>query len=450
MEVLQLIISALIALFVLVTFHEFGHYWVARRCGVRVLRFSIGFGTPLLKWRRGETEFAFSAIPLGGYVKMLGETREEDDEPIPEADRHLSFAHKSVWQRIAIVLAGPVANLILAFVLYWMFFLGGVSGSAPVLGEVEPGSIADQAGLQSGMEIVSVDGEAVDTWRDTFNQLLKRMGETGEIRLELQDFESASGSYLAELSIEKWQGDTGEPDILGSLGITPYTPADQPVVGEVINESAAMRAGLVANDRVLEISGASIESWTQMVGVIRGAAGRHLSLLIERNGERLMLELVPDSRESNDETIGYAGISLWPADAARRQSFSPMEAAGVAFERTRDMCGFVFDTLGKLVTGQLSTKSLGGPVTIAQVAGASAEAGWQSFIEFLAVMSVMLGVMNLLPIPVLDGGHLVFYAIEALKGSPLSNAIQNVAMRAGMTIVFGIMLLALYNDFARL
>lgn len=451
MEVVKIVFYALVALFILVTFHEFGHYWVARKCGVRVLRFSIGFGKPLLKWQRGDTEFVLAGIPLGGYVKMYGESTE--GEEVPATDRHLSFSHKSVWQRMAIVVAGPVANLLLAIFIYSLVFLGGTREVAPLIGSVEPGSAAETAGVVAGTEIIRVDGREVASWAGVFDQLLNRIGETGYIELQTTQPDSLTPTTY-RLPINAWQRDTDQPDFLGSLGLVPYTPEIAAVIGQIVEGSPAQQAGLQVGDQILETSEVSIGNWDQWRDIVRASPGRSLSMLVERDGELINLQLTPEEVEENGEAYGLAGVAPspvdWPEELLRERNYGFLGAIQAGAEKTWSSSLFILDSLKKLITGQVSTKSLGGPVSIAKFAGASAEAGWQSFLTFLGIMSVMLGIMNLMPIPVLDGGHLLFYMIEAVKGSPLSEAIQAAAMRVGVSLVFGIMLLALYNDFMRL
>ena len=461
MEVVRLIFFAFVALFILVTFHEFGHYWVARRCGVKVLRFSIGFGPILLKKQIGETEFAFSAIPLGGYVKMFGEntheqSQEQDQEElISKEDEEVSYSHKSVWQRMAIVLAGPIANFILAILVYFMVFMGGTRGIVPIIGELETGSIAELAGLEEGAEIKAIDGETTPTWADVFGQLVTRIGDTGEIQIDW-GFPDTSSVYTSQLQIQRWQSNAEEPDLLGSLGIEPFIPVADAVLAEVQEDSAAERAGFQAGDRILETNGKTTPLWQDWTEIVRSSPEQELEVLLERgsNNERVMLTLVPEAKLDNGEEIGLAGVLVesppWDESMKRDRSYNLGSAFMAATERTWDMSVFILETIKKLFTGQVSTKSLGGPISIAKFAGDSAEAGWQTFFQFIAMMSVMLAVMNLLPIPVLDGGHFLFYVVEAVKGSPLSEALQGIAMRVGMTAIFGIMLLALYNDFARL
>ncbi len=459
MEILEIIFYALVALFVLVTVHEYGHYWVARRCNVQVERFSIGFGKPLLVWNRGGTEFVLAAIPLGGYVKMYGEAAHQED--VTEETRYLSFRHKTVWQRIAIVSAGPLANLILAVVAYFLVFWGGLRGVAPIVEHVTAGSIAEQSGLPSHSEILAVDGVPVYTWSDVIDGLIKRVGESGELELEAASYILPSGpsgyevpARLYELQIEKWLGDSDAPDLLGSLGLVPYNPEIEPLVGQVLDNSPAAAAGLSPGDRIVETDELPITEWEQWRAIVRESPGKDFNVLVSRDGQIYQLRLRPDIVDEEGGQVGLAGVAPrppeWPEELLREREYGFVSAWAAALNKTASNSLFVLDSLGKLVSGQVSTKSLGGPVSIAKFAGASADAGWQSFLSFLAIMSVMLGVMNLLPIPILDGGHLMFYAIEVLKGSPLSDAVQGAAMRLGMSIVLGIMVLALYNDFMRL
>jgi len=451
MEVIKIVFYALVALFILVTFHEYGHYWVARRCGVKVLRFSIGFGKPLLKWQRGDTEFVLAGIPLGGYVKMFGETA--DDQEIAESEKHLSFSHKSVWQRMAIVIAGPIANLLLAILFYFVVFLGGTQGIAPIVGSVEQESAAYKAGIRENFEVLKVDGYAVTSWGDVFDKLMKRMGETGEIEFVLSD-RNFSKEIPATIPIYEWLGDTDKPDFLGSLGLVPFSPMVNAVIGQIVEDSAAEASGLQVGDLIVETAEEPIETWEQWRNIIRSSPNVTVSMLVEREGSIVSLQMTPDAKEEEAVQVGYAGVAPiapeWPEELLRDKQYSVVEAFSAAVSKTVSSSLFILDSLKKLIVGQVSTKSLGGPVSIAKIAGASADAGWQAFFSFLAIMSVMLGVMNLMPIPVLDGGHLLFYIVEAVKGSPLNEVAQGAAMRVGMLIVFGIMSLALYNDFMRL
>lgn len=455
MQVINAICFAIIALFILVTVHEFGHYWVARKCGVRVHRFSIGFGKPFFKFNWDNTEFALAPIPLGGYVKMFGEGQEEEVQPDQE---QYSFSHKSVWQRIAIVIAGPLANFILAALVYWMVFLGGMTGYLPLIQSIEEDSPAHQAGLEAGTidpayEILSIDGSAVDTWREAFDQMIRRIGESGALQFEVRRYGSNSSGQEILVPIEQWQGDTEAPDFLGSLGIQPYSPPLEAIFGEIQPDGAAERAGFQAGDEVVSVDGLSVD-WRAWRDYVSERPGMELQVLLRRDGQLLESQITPEPTEVDGETIGRIGViaapAEWPEDLKREISFSIVGALKQGLDQTGATSVLILDSLGKLITGQISTKNLGGPISIARYAGASADAGWQSFFMFLAGLSVMLGVVNLLPIPVLDGGHLVFYLIELTKGSPLNERVQGVAIQVGMTALFFVMILALYNDFGRL
>ena len=455
MEILKLIFFALVALFILVSFHEFGHYWVARRCGVKVLRFSIGFGPVLFKKTTSQTEFALSAIPLGGYVKMFGEGAQQTEEELSDEEKAVSYSHKTVWQRMAIVVAGPVANFILAVVFYFAVFSGGLSGIAPIVGAIESGSIAEQAGLPTGAEILSVDGETTDTWDEVFDALIPRVGDTGTLAIQWSSDTEGSAS-TANLRINRWQSEMDNPNLLGSLGIEAYRPTIEAVVGELTSGSPAERAGLVVGDRFVKIGEHTIQHWGDLVEVLRGAAGETLDLWVDRNGQTIRLELTPATVTEGGETFGRAGVGPgkvaleWDPALTRKRTYSPFEAASEAVSKTWGDSVLILATIKKMIVGDVSAKSIGGPITIAKAAGDTASAGWQWFFRFIAFLSVTLAVMNLLPIPVLDGGHLLFYIIEAVKGSPLSEAVQSVAMRFGMMAVFSLMIFAIYNDFTRL
>lgn len=456
MQIISSICFAVVALFILVTVHEFGHYWVARKCGVRVHRFSIGFGKPFLKFNWDNTEFALAPIPLGGYVKMLGEGQEEEVQPGQE---QYSFSHKSVWQRIAIVSAGPIANFLLAILFYWMVFMGGMTGYLPLIGAVEEGSAVHQAGLDSGLqdpayEILSVDGQSVDTWREVFDQLVLRIGETGDVQMQVRRYGSQSQGRDVIVPIEQWQGDTESPEFLSSIGIQPYTPALEAVFGEIVAAGAAELAGFEVGDRVVSVDGITVSSWLQWRDYVSERPGVELEVILMRGGQQLESQIIPEPTLVEGENIGRIGVIAatadWPSDLKRDIEYSLLGGFVQGINQTGATSVLILDSLKKLVTGKISTKNLGGPISIAKYAGASADAGWQTFFMFVAGLSVMLGVVNLLPIPVLDGGHLLFYLIEIAKGSPLNDWVQGIAIRFGMAVLFSVMILALYNDFGRL
>ncbi|SDG91107.1 regulator of sigma E protease [Pseudomonas benzenivorans] len=450
MSALYMIVGTLAALGVLVTFHEYGHFWVARRCGVKVLRFSVGFGTPLLRWhdRRG-TEFVLAAIPLGGYVKMLDEREGE----VPPELLDQSFNRKSVRQRFAIVAAGPIANFLLALLFFWLVAMLGSVQVRPVIGAVETGSLAAEAGLQVGQEIVAVDGEPTSGWAAVNLQLVRRLGESGNLSLSVRDQGSAVDS-ARQLPLKDWLRGVDEPDPIAALGIRPWRPALEPVLAELDPQGPGYAAGLRVGDRLLALDGQALTDWQQLVERVRALPGRSVSLLVERDGRQLDVAVSLAARGEGEARSGYLGAGVagveWPPEMLREVSFGPLDAVGEGLRRTWAMSLLTLDSLKKMLFGELSVKNLSGPITIAKVAGASAESGLGDFLNFLAYLSISLGVLNLLPIPVLDGGHLLFYLIEWTRGRPLSERVQGWGMQIGISLVIGVMLLALLNDLSRL
>ncbi|MEX1034049.1 MAG: RIP metalloprotease RseP [Cellvibrionaceae bacterium] len=443
---LETILWFLVALIILVTIHEFGHFYVARRCGVRVLRFSVGFGKPLFAWRdNAGTEYTIAPIPLGGYVKMLDE---REGEVKPE-DLPYAFTRKSVGQRIAIVAAGPLANFILAVLLFWALLIPGTAGFVPIVGEVEEGSIAASAGLVEGQEIVAVDGKPTPTRQALSRQLIERLGETGVITFTVK-YPGSSLEYTSQANINDWLKSSEEPDVLAGIGLRLQQPPV--VVGEVLESSPAERAGFEMGDRVISADGTVIEDWNEWVDYVSARPGEAIDVLVDRDGRDIALFVTPaletDEQGKPTGKIGMGG--QWPEESIRRYHYSIpgafVEAAGETWSTTV----FILDSVRKLIIGEISTKNLSGPITIAKVAGSSADAGWMSFVSFLALLSVSLGVFNLLPIPVLDGGHLAYFLVEAVKGSPVSERVQIIGYQVGLFVVIGVMLLALYNDVLRL
>ncbi|KJZ17759.1 zinc metallopeptidase RseP [Halomonas sp. S2151] len=451
MGLIQNILAVIVVLGLLVTFHEFGHFWVARRCGVKVLRFSVGFGSPLWsRFDRHGTEFAIAAIPLGGYVKMLDEREGE----VPEDQLDQAFNRKSVWARMAIVAAGPLANFLLALVAYWALFVAGTTTVVPVVGDVTPQTPAAEAGLESGMELTAIGGETVRSWDEVNLKLVAAIGASGSLEIEArEEGSSASRSYRAP--VENWLVGQDPPAPLATLGIAPWRPDMPAVIGQVMEGEPAAEAGLQAGDRVLSIDDRAVSDWPDLVERVRARPGQTLSLEVERDGESKALSLTPRINRLDDGSeIGYIGAGVapvdWPQQYQREIRYGPLDAVGQAASRTAEMTLLTFDAVRKMVVGLISPTNLSGPITIARIAGDTARSGLESFINFMAYLSISLGVLNLLPIPVLDGGHLLYYLVEAVRGRPVSERTQAVGLKVGLALVGTLMIMALYFDVMRL
>ncbi len=450
MDILQTIFFTLIALGVLVSFHEYGHFWVARRCGVKVQKFSIGFGTPLLRWTDSQgTEFIIAALPLGGYVKMV----DEREGNVAEEDLPYAFTRKTVWQRIAIVAAGPAANFLLALVAFWVVFLSGERGIAPVAGQVSTGSLAAEAGFETGTEIIAVDGNPTATWSAATRQLFGFIGTSGEIPFTVT-YPNSSIQYQLMVPVEKWLRDAEEPSPLRELGINPPFELESLNLVAVSEAGAGYSAGLRAGDRLLAIDGVDIRNIETFVERIAASPGISVDLLVERDSGQQLVEVIPRLVERDGQQVGQLGVQLssagrYPENLLRSVDYGPLGAIGRAARETAETSVFVLESIAKLVMGELSPKNLSGPITIAKVAGDTAKSGFDNFIRFIAILSIMLGVMNLLPIPVLDGGHLMYYLIEIVKGSPVSDRVQLVGFKVGFFMLMGLMVFATYNDVMR-
>jgi regulator of sigma E protease len=449
MQIIETVLALALTLGILVTLHEYGHFWVARRCGVKVLRFSVGFGKPMFSWYdKHGTEFAVAAIPLGGYVKML----DEREGPVPEELRDQAFTSKPPGQRIAIAAAGPVANFIFAIFAYWLLSVVGVTHIAPIVGQIADESVAERVGLQEGMEIHAVDGHRVSSWRDVNMRILERTGEHGLISMDVSEG-GARGTVSGELS--GWGLSDDTPNPLAEFGITPWRPAVPPVLGQISDGGRAQAAGLQPGDRIVAVNGESVSSWFELVEFIRNAPEQRLQITIERNGTEQSVTVTPEARtEEGGESIGFVGAGVeaisWPEEVLRDVSYGPLAAVPVALSETWADTRLTLVAIKKMVTGLLSPTNLSGPITIARVAEASVSSGFEDFVRFLAYLSVSLGILNLLPVPVLDGGHIVYYTIEALRGKPLSEQAQAFGLRIGMAMILTLMVFALYNDLMRL
>ncbi|SDT04384.1 regulator of sigma E protease [Halopseudomonas sabulinigri] len=451
MELLFTLLATVVALGLLVTIHEYGHFWVARRCGVKVLRFSIGFGPALYSWRdRQGTEYAIAAIPLGGYVKML----DEREAPVPAEELEQAFNRKPVGQRIAVVAAGPIANFLLAIAAFWLIAVLGVTTVVPVLGPVAPDTPAAQAGLHENLELVAIDGAATPSWHEVNLQLIRRLGETGVLDVQAREHQGGAIQHY-QVKLNDWLKGAEEPDPLSALGLSRWQPKVPPRIGQVESGGPAASAGLQPGDLIVAVEGKAVSDWVgEVVPAIQASAQRELQISVERDGRQLELNLTPAAKAQNDVVVGYVGAGVdafeWPADMRREIHHNPLMAIPVALGKTWDMTALTLDSLKKMLTGLVSAKNLSGPITIAKVAGASAKSGLESFLSFIAYLSISLGVLNLLPVPVLDGGHLVYYVAEWIRGKPLSERIQTWGLQIGLSLIVGVMLFAIYNDISRL
>ena len=439
----------IVALGLLVAVHEFGHFWVARRCGVKVERFSIGFGKAI--WRRlgkDGTEYVLALIPLGGYVKML-DGRVDALKPGEEVQ---AFNHKSVWARMAIVAAGPMANFVFALFAFWLMFMIGVPSVKPVVGEVRPASIVAEAGILPGMEIVGVGGEETGDWESVTYALISHLGDDS-VQLKLK---AANTSYAVDktLQLAGWKFDPDKESPIGSLGIVPLGGKVLPVVEAVVPSSASEKAGLQIGDRIKGVDGEAITEWAQFVERVQQSPAQPLQVTVEREGSEMTLTLTPDGKKVKGQLVGFVGLSpqLVPLPDEYRTllQYGPLQALWHGVQKTWSLITLTFDMIGKLIGGIVSLDNLSGPISIAKGAGSSADYGLVYFLGFLALISVNLGIINLFPLPVLDGGHLVYFLIEAITGKPVSEKIQEVGFRIGAAILMLLMGIALFNDFARL
>jgi regulator of sigma E protease len=450
-SVLYSVLAFIVAIGVLVTVHEFGHFWVARRLGVKVLRFSVGFGQPLWKRTFGAdaTELVVAAIPLGGYVKMLDEREGE----VPAAELPRAFNRQPLQTRIAVVAAGPLFNFLFAIVAYWMMFVVGVPGLRPLVGDVIPGSYADMAGIVSGDEIVAVDNVPTPTWEGTVLALLdSSLAESGSVALTVRDPQGAERLLQVQFDTSSELLQAG--GVLENFGLEPWRPPA--VIDRLVAGGAGERAGLLPGDRIIRADEVPVSSWEQWVDYVRDRPEQAIRLQVMRDAREVTLDLVPDRVTEMDKTIGRIGAYVrLPGDEQRATMrvvvrYGPLQALPEALGKTWSVTTLTLRTLWKMVTGKASVESLSGPISIAQYAGQSAAIGLATFLGFLGIVSVSLGVLNLLPVPVLDGGHLLFYLLELIKGSPVSEAAQLLGQKIGIALLLALMSLAFYNDLVRL
>jgi regulator of sigma E protease len=453
MTIVTTVVAFLVALGSLIVIHELGHFLIARLCGVKVLRFSVGFGKPLWVKPLGadRTEWVIAAFPLGGYVKML----DEREGAVAPAELPRAFNRQSVWRRFAIVVAGPAANFLLAVVLYWVLFVHGVPGLKPVVGDPPAATPAAHAGFAAGDLIVRIGDEPVASWQDARWILLQRAVQKTTVEIEVHDRRGERA--LRKLDLSGLTATDLDSDFLKVLGLARFTADVPPEIGRITSGGAAERSGLKSGDEIVAINGQQIKNIEQAIRIIRENPGKTLIFVLRRGDATLpALAVVPDAyREKDGTTIGRINAVLQVKAEAYKAyltevRYGPLESVGKALYKTWDMSAFTLRMLGKMIVGEVSLKNLSGPITIADYAGQSAQSGLVSYLLFLALISISLGVLNLLPVPLLDGGHLMYYIVEVFKGSPVSDRAIEIGQHVGMALLFTLMVFAIYNDINRL
>ncbi len=450
MDILLYAAAFIVAIGSLVVVHEFGHFWVARRLGIKVLRFSVGFGRPLWVRRVGHDrmEFVIAAVPLGGYVKMLDET--EGD--VPAKERHRAFNRQPVWKRMAVVVAGPLFNFIFAILAYWLIFATGVEGLKPVVGRVLDGSLAQQAGFRAGDEILKIDNKEVLTWDQRRLHLFERALDRERVTIEVRDPEGVPQTRVLDLSNFPTQ-EVNAGLVEHGIGLIGYFPEPLPVIG-ALEDGPAKRAGFEVGDRFRRVNGQRVETWEKVVKIVSASPGKALHIEIERDGEAREFDVVPVALAQDDKVIGRINVrprfTEIPESLRTTMRLPLWTALAESVADTWAMSRLTLEMLYRMLRLEISTKTISGPLTIAQYAGISAKIGFDHFVMFLAVISISLGVLNLLPIPVLDGGHLMYYILEAVKGGPLPEKVLMAGQRVGIALLVALMTLALYNDITRI
>ena len=449
MSLLSTVVAFIVALGVLIVVHELGHYTVARLCGVRVLRFSVGFGRTI--WSRrfkvDGTEWAIAALPLGGYVKMVDEREGE----VASEDLPYAFNRKGVGRRFAIVAAGPLANFILAILLYWALFMSGVPDAKPMIASPEIGTPAAAAGLVRGDTILSIAGERVEGWQEARWHLMQ--AALGHAQLQLEVIDRAGHLSWKQLDLRGFDQEQLEGDPIARIGFRLYRP--DAVIGRTITGGVAERAGLALGDRIVEAAGRPVRTWDEFVVVVRNHASQRLDLRLVRDGDERMVSLTPDTVDERGRSIGRIGAEPRLDAEEAKNLFTvvrhgPVEAMRLSLAKTWETVSFSLRMIGRMIVGEISWRNLSGPVTIADYAGQSAQAGWTAYLIFIALISISLGVLNLLPIPLLDGGHLLYYTVEFFKGSPVSDKAMELGQRLGLGVLLFLMAFAFYNDINRL
>jgi len=450
-EFFYTLIAFVVAISVLVVVHEFGHYWVARRMGVKVLRFSLGFGKPLWMRRfgRDQTEWVIAAVPLGGYVKML----DEHEGKVAKKDLARAFNRQPTLKRVAIVVAGPLFNFLFAILAYSILNMVGTEGMRPVVGKVAESSLAQQAGFRQGDEFIAIDGHKVQSWDQRRLYLYARALDRATVTFTVRDLDGLTQERVLDLSSLS-AADVGAGLLERQVGLFPSLPELEPVIGTLDERGTAAQAGLLVGDRVIAIDGHPVKTWQDMVKTVSAQPDVSLHLRVERNGVTQEFSVTPQPVESAGQRIGRIGVGVripeLPANMRVMVRHAPLSALAEGVETTWHMSALTLKMLVKMLKLEVSTKTISGPLTIAQYAGASAQIGLDRFVMFLAVVSISLGVLNLLPIPVLDGGHLLIYLVEGIQGKPLSETVLHWGQQIGIALLIALMALAFYNDFMRI
>ena len=451
MSIIFTLLSFIVAISILVAIHEYGHYIVAKKLGVKILRFSIGFGKPLWKKRFGadQTEFVIAALPLGGYVKML-DKREFDVE---QSEEHREFTSQPVWSRMAIVAAGPAFNFLFAIFAYWMMFVVGVSGVKPVIGHIDNDGLAKEAGLVSDYEIVSINNQKTPIWDVAIKNIIPAVVDRSQAILELKD--KQGNTLTRTLDFSETSGEIKVDNLFHRLGFEPWRPVIKPVVGVVLEGSPAENAGFKVADEIISVNSVSTKDWIDVVNIVSSKPAEIVQIVVLRNGQEKNLQVIPEKIIRNGKEVGRLGLghktgAAFPEDMRVTHGYNVFESIPRALSRTWDFSVLTLKMMAKIFTGEISVKNLSGPVSIAQYAGYSASAGIARFLDFLAIVSISLGILNLLPIPILDGGHLTYYIIEVIRKKPVSEETQEFASRIGMVLLFTLMAVAFYNDILRI
>jgi regulator of sigma E protease len=446
-QLLISLIAFLLAVSVVVAVHEYGHFWMARRYGIKVLRFSIGFGKSLFRWYdKLGTEYVISAIPLGGYVSLLGE-RGTDILP---TEKPMSFSHQPVSIRMQVLAAGPLFNILFSILAYWLVFLMGVTQFVPILGNVPKDSVAALAGLKKGYEIVAIEGKETPSWEKVATELLGNLGEDKTIGISVRKNEK-SPVEIKNLDLEHFS-DGVHQDLLEGLGIKIQDPAPS-IISTILPNSPAEKAGMFPKDRIIKVAGEETTARSEVINLIKANPGKAIYIEVLRGAKTVKLQLEPEVKEEEGKKIGFIGIEFaaikeWPNQVARIQYYGPIEALQTSFKQTWHYLVLTFEMFKKMLLGKVSLKHISGPVAIATYAGQSINIGFQQFLSFLAMISISIGALNILPIPILDGGHILFCCIELIKGRPVSEATYNIGVWVGAFILLSVMALAFYNDFS--